>query len=320
MSHDPCELGVIGLTALGQSLAAHHASNRLRVCVADEDPAFVPQVVGEYRSQIEAGEDDDEPSPRASRCMLPSGTPEEMAARLASPRKIVVFGTYGDDAKFEQVYRRLCLVLESGDAVLRWGQEEGDDDRGIQFYNDSICRALSSQNTDVHLMEMVRLECDRTVAFEGETPEAFLVGGPRAGYSLLEPFVSPIASIGHVGNEPGAAHYARMIQRAIENGVTQALAEGSNVLARAAGYECHDVGRIMHKWNVGGGRLASYLLRISSKIFYKRDKISNKGFLVEHIADSIDLNVVDTWVTLEATKLGVPAPTVNDFYLPIKSI
>mmetsp|Transcript_24186 Transcript_24186/g.46336 ORF Transcript_24186/g.46336 Transcript_24186/m.46336 type:complete len:581 (+) Transcript_24186:428-2170(+) len=311
MSHDLCELGIVGLTTLGQSLAAHHSSNKTRVCVADEDPTFVPQVIGEYMSQMEAGEVDSERPPLASRCMLPSVNLEELVARLAFPRKIIVFGTYRDDRKFEQVWSKLCPVLEGGDMILRWGKEEGGNDRNIQFYNDSICRVLSAQNREVNLLEMVRLECDRTVVFEGENPEVFMLGGPREAYDQLEPYISPIASIGHVGNEAGCAHYAHMIQRVIENGITQSVAEGSHILSRAAGYEHQDIGRMIHKWNAGGGRLSSYLLRISSKIFYKRDKITNKGFVVEHITDSIDLSAVDTWVTLEATKLGIPAPTVN---------
>ena len=61
MSEELCELGVVGLSAVGQSLAAHHASDGVRVCVCDEDPHFVPQVVQEYRSQIaEADADDDD--------------------------------------------------------------------------------------------------------------------------------------------------------------------------------------------------------------------------------------------------------------------
>ncbi len=60
MSEELCELGVIGLSAVGQSLAAHHASDGTRVCVSDEDPSFAPQVVQEYRSQIEANAEDEE--------------------------------------------------------------------------------------------------------------------------------------------------------------------------------------------------------------------------------------------------------------------
>eukprot|EP00584_Thalassiosira_punctigera_P005866 CAMPEP_0172538026 /NCGR_PEP_ID=MMETSP1067-20121228/9512_1 /TAXON_ID=265564 ORGANISM="Thalassiosira punctigera, Strain Tpunct2005C2" /NCGR_SAMPLE_ID=MMETSP1067 /ASSEMBLY_ACC=CAM_ASM_000444 /LENGTH=589 /DNA_ID=CAMNT_0013323443 /DNA_START=102 /DNA_END=1871 /DNA_ORIENTATION=+ len=310
MSHELCELGVVGLSTIGQSLAAQHASNKTRVCVADEDPTFVPQVIDEYRIQMEAGESESDPLPRASLCMLPSDTLEQLVARLASPRKIVVFGTHADDQKFEQVWNKLSPNLESGDMVLRWGKEDGSD-LNIQFYNDSICRALQTQNLEVHLLEMVRLEADRTAIFEGETPEVFMVGGSREGYDQMEPYIRPCALVGHVGNDAGCAHYAHMIQRAIENGVAQTVAEGSHILSRAAGHEHQDIGKVMGKWNVAGGRLASYLLRISSKIFYKRDKITNKGFVIEHIVDSIDLNAVDTWVTLEATKLGIPAPTVN---------
>lgn len=313
MSHDLCELGVIGLTTIGQSLAAHHASNKTRVCVADDDPTFVPQVIDEYKTQIEAGEEDSDPLPRASRCMLPSDTMEELVARLSSPRKIIIFGTHANDQKFEDIWNKLCPVLESGDMILRWGKEE-DNDNSVQFYNDSIVRNLSKtqgQIREIHLVEMVRMERDRTVVFEGETPEVFLVGGPHEAYVQLEAYISPCATIVHAGNDAGCAHYAHMIQRVIENGVTQAIAEGSDILSKAARHEQQDIGRIMNNWNAGGGRLASYLLRITAKIYYKRDNMTKKGFVIDHILDSVDLSAVDTWVTLEATKLGIPAPTIN---------
>eukprot|EP00571_Detonula_confervacea_P006819 CAMPEP_0172315478 /NCGR_PEP_ID=MMETSP1058-20130122/25312_1 /TAXON_ID=83371 /ORGANISM="Detonula confervacea, Strain CCMP 353" /LENGTH=84 /DNA_ID=CAMNT_0013029559 /DNA_START=25 /DNA_END=275 /DNA_ORIENTATION=+ len=83
MSEELCELGIVGLTSLGQSIAAHHASVKTRVCVGDEDASFVPQVIKEYKTQSEAGEEDYEPGQkRASRCMLPSRNMEEMVARL----------------------------------------------------------------------------------------------------------------------------------------------------------------------------------------------------------------------------------------------
>jgi len=316
MSEELCELGIVGLTSLGQSIAAHHASVKTRVCVGDEDASFVPQVIKEYKTQSEAGEEDYEPGQkRASRCMLPSRNMEEMVARLTQPRKIIIFGTHGEDQKYEEMYwDKLSPILDEGDMVLRWGKEEEGNENNIQFFNDSIVGNLSKLQASprgIHLLEMVRLERDRMVAFTTDAPDSFLVGGSAEGYKQFEPYISPFAITGHVGSEAGCAHYAHMIQRAIENGMAQAFAEGSDVLRKAAGFENQDIGRTMNRWSEGGGILSSYLLRISSRIFYKRDNITKKGFVVDNIVDSVELNAVDTWVTLEATKLGIPAPTVN---------
>jgi len=311
MSHELCEIGVIGLTTLGQSLAAHHASTKTRVCVADEDPTFVPAVINEYKTQIEAGEHEDDPLPRASRCMLPSHSMDELIANVCPPRKILVFGTHRDDGKFADLWSRLAPNLEPGDMVLRWGRED-DHDKGFTFYKESIVAQLSQTQgrpREIHLLEMVRMERDRTTVFEGETPESFLVGGPRRAYEKIEPYVSPCATIVHAGDDAGCAHYAHMIQRTIENGLTQAIAEGTDILAKAARWEHQDIGRIMNNWNAG--RLSSYLVRIASKIFYKRDNVTKQGFVIEYIVDTIDLGPVDTWMTLEATKFGIPTPTIN---------
>ena len=35
------------------------------------------------------------------------------------------------------------------------------------------------------------------------------------------------------------------------------------------------------------------------------------GFVIDHIIDSMDWSVVDTWVTMESTRMGIPTPTVN---------
>jgi 6-phosphogluconate dehydrogenase len=356
MSKELCELGVIGLSTVGQSLAAHHASDGIRVCVSDEDPSFVPQVVREYKSQIEADaedaeeeeEDDEEDGDGASsddrrtrrlraaaRCMIPSGGVEEMVPMLKRPRRIVVCGTHGRDATFAgSFWDRLFPLLEEGDVVLRWGRE--DDDGGgecdpatplrgggggggdIQFYDAATLGKLSRTQArpgGIHLLEMVRLAQDRLLDATTTVQHSFLVGGgSREAYSLMEPLISSYgASIAHVGNDVGCVHYAFMIQRTIENGISQVYAEGADILRKAAGYEQQDVGRTFKNWNesVGGGGMSSYLTGISSRIYYKRDTLTKTGFVVDHIIDSIVSDPVDTWATLEATRLGVPAPTIN---------
>jgi len=240
----------------------------------------------------------------------------EFVSRLSRPRKIIVFGTHGDEHKFEDVWHKLAAVLGEGDMVWRWGNEDEEKRSDIQFYNDSTVGNLSkmeAQPKGIHLLEMVKLERDRTFTFEsrGEAPDVFMVGGPLEAYEQLEPFIAPCALIGHVGNDAACAHFAHMIQRTIENGITQAFAEGQDIFTKAAGFENQDIGRTMKKWTEEGSRLCGYLLTISHRVYYKRDGISKKGFVIDQIVDSILFNQVDTWVTLEATKLGIPAPTVN---------
>lgn len=320
MSEALCKLGVIGLTTAGQSLAAHHAAEKTRICVCDDDVTFVPQVIKEYKTQMEAGENAvggaaSAGDARASRCMLPSSNMEELVARLEQPRKIIIFGTNGDDNKFQDYWNKLSTLVEKDDMILRWGREEEGNDMNVQFYNNSIVGNLSKMQAKpkgIHLLEMIRLQRDRIVIFQGETPDVFSVGGSIDAYEQLEPYISPCASVVHVGSDASTAHYALMVQRSIENCVMQVFAEGCDMMSKAAGYENQDIGRTFNKWNEeADGKLSCHLSKSSSKIFYKRDTITKKGFVIDHILDSLDLNASDTWVTLEATKLGIPAPTVN---------
>jgi len=314
-----CELGVIGLTSIGQSLAAHHATQKRRVCVFDyDDPSFVPQVVKEYKTSIEQDEEggDDHTIP-PSRCMVPSTTIEEFAKIISTPRKIIIFGTHGEDKRFDEIWNQLRVNLTKGDMVLRWGEEEEGtmrDQNNLQFYTESVVGNLAKSQAEplgIHLLEMVKLEQDRaTIIKESDTQDTFVVGGAKDAYDELSLYLSPFASIGYVGSSPACAHYARMVQRAVEFGITQCLAEGCDLLKKAALYENQDVGRTLTKWQEGG-IITSYLVEISSKIYYKRDGITKKGHVIDHIIDSTDLNGSDTWFSLEATKLGVPAPTIN---------
>lgn len=325
-----CEIGVVGLTSTGQSLAAHHATNRRRVCVCDDDLSFVPQVINEFRSSTEdqdSNEDGNNNDIRPSRCMLPSSSVEEFVKIISIPRKIIIFGTHGDDKKFEDIWNKLRVNLTKGDMVLRWGEEETgtssvanaastatSSDNLLQFYTESIVGNLSKSQAEpqgVDLLEMVKLDQDRaTMIRDNDLQDMIVVGGAKDAYQQLNEYISPFASVGHVGSSPQCAHYARMVQRAIEFGMAQCLAEGCDLLKRAALFENQDIGRILSKWQEGG-LLTSYLVEISSKIYYKRDGISKKGHVLDHIVDSIDLNGSDTWFSLEATKLGVPAPTIN---------
>lgn len=325
-----CELGVIGLTSTGQSLAAHHATNKRRVCVYDEDLSFVPQVINEFRCSTEDQDyseenEDSNNNIRPSRCMVPSSSVEEFVKIISIPRKIIIFGTHGDDKKFEDIWNKLRANLTRGDMVLRWGEEEAgtsvantastiSSDNLLQFYTETIVGNLTKSQAEpqgIDLLEMVNLEQDRaTMIRDSDLQDTFAVGGAKDAYQQLDEYISPFASVGHVGSSPQCAHYARMVQRAIEFGMTQCLAEGCDLLKRAALFENQDVGRVLSKWQEGG-LLTSYLVEISSKIYYKRDGISKKGHVIDHIVDSIDLNGSDTWFSLEATKLGVPAPTIN---------
>ena len=194
MSEALCKLGVIGLTTAGQSLAAHHAAEKTRICVCDDDVTFVPQVIKEYKTQMEAGENAvggaaSAGDARASRCMLPSSNMEELVARLEQPRKIIIFGTNGDDNKFQDYWNKLSKLVEKDDMILRWGREEEGNDMNLQFYNNSIVGNLSKMQAKpkgIHLLEMIRLQRDRIVIFQGETTDVFSVGGNSRWHLLQE--------------------------------------------------------------------------------------------------------------------------------------
>ncbi|KAL7473447.1 hypothetical protein ACHAXS_013890 [Conticribra weissflogii] len=316
MSQKLCAIGVHGLTPTGQKFAAHHASSKIRVCISDEDPSFPDLVVNEYRNQTELDELDPHDVPmaeRASRSMIGANGWQELIQRVEYPRKIFVFGTYGDDEKFREVWDELATLLQRGDMVVRWGAEEGNNEVVYKFYTESIVENLSKEEAKdraINLFEMIRLERDRVIVEKEDITEAYLIGGPKEAYEKLKPFLKSYAAVGHVGNSAGCAHYASMVQRAIEFGVSQPYAEAAEMLRGVTNFVNQDIGRIMNNWNKGD-LLPSYILEISGKIYYKRDDLTPNGHIVNHMVDCVDLKDSDTWAAIEATKLGVPVPTLN---------
>jgi 6-phosphogluconate dehydrogenase len=355
MSIEPCDLGVIGMSAIGQSFAAHHATAGIRVVVCDTDDTdqdgsgdvaktnngaaggstFLQDIVNEYQRTAAAttttGTTND---PSAMRCMIPASSIEQLIPMLQRPRRIVICGTHGYDGKFIYLFQHcLAPLLEEGDIVLRWGREEelgfaypspdegGGGGEGVQFYENVVAGflyRLHAHPKGVHLLEMVRLRQDRITSSSDHS--SFLIGGgTKEACAFMSPYLTAFAasltsmSMSHVGNDPSCAHYAIMIQRTIENGIAQIYAEGSDILRKASGYENQDIGRTFRNWNerTTGGLLTGFLTGITSKIYYKRDVISDTGFIVDKIKDSILSEPVDTWATLEATRLNVPAPTIN---------
>lgn len=277
----------------------------------------MPQVIEEYRNQWGKNDVKDSTGTRPSMCMLASSNVEEMLACLKTPRKVIVFGTYSEDDKFEQLWNRLEPCLEKGDIVLRWGREESGNALRYHHYTESVVGNLTkgAQTKEFHLLEMIRLERCRLSAMKSDVPDAFFIGGSQDAYKLLKPLIEPLATLGWVGSSAACAHYAVMIQRAIEFGVTQSYAEGCNLLRDTAFFGNSDIGRILNNWNEKS-KLAGYLTEITSKIMYKRDKISAKensisGFVTEKILDIVDCQPSDAWVRMEATRLEIPSPTLN---------
>ena len=283
-----------------------------------DDPSFVPQVVKQFRSSVEEEDGGHPLTTRPSRCMVPSNSIEEFAQIVSTPRKIIIFGTQNDDKKFNDIWDKLRDNLTQGDMVLRWGEDEGttpsDQNNNLQFYTESIVGNLSKSQAEplgIDLVEMIKLDQDRATIFrESDIQGTFIVGGPKKAYEHFSLYILPFVSLGHAGSSAACAHYALMVQRAVEFGVAQCLSEGCDLLKRAALYENQDVGLALTKWQEGDA-ISSYLVDISSKIYYKRDGMTKKGHVIDHIVDSIDLNGSDTWFSLESTKLGVSTPTIS---------
>ena len=99
----------------------------------------------------------------------------------------------------------------------------------------------------------------------------------------------------------------KMIHNGIEYGDMQLIAEIYQILSVGAGSTPKDLSALFSKWNEG--KLSSYLIEITSKIFNKRDTTTD-GYLVDAILDAAGQKGTGKWTSQIALALGVACPTL----------
>jgi len=279
-----CEIGLVGLGAMGRNLALNLADHGFSVAVYNRTGERTREFI-----EKEAG----------GRSLWPAYSTPEFLKLLQKPRTIIILVAAGPPV--DAVIRELLPHLKPGDLLI---------DGGNSHFIDTDRRARVLARKDVHLLGM-GISGGELGARHGPS---LMPGGPRKEYDRVEPVLNEIAA--KVNGEPcvaymgtgSAGHYVKMVHNGIEYGLMQLVAETYDMLKCGLGLGSEELAEIYTGWNQG--ELNSYLLEITADIFRRRDDRTGQP-LIDLIMDVAKQKGTGKWASWDAMDLMVPTPTID---------
>jgi 6-phosphogluconate dehydrogenase len=278
-----CDIGVIGLGAMGRNLALNFASHEFAVAGYDQSEEAVNGLRGEAED----------------REVVATADPKEFVHALRSPRAILLLVPAGEAV--DSVIENLRPHLSSDDILI---------DGGNSFFEDTERRQRQLKEGGIHLLG-VGISGGAYGARHGPS---IMPGGARPAYKRVAPMLEAAAA--KVDDEPcvtylgpaGAGHFVKMIHNGIEYGVMQLIAETYHLMKQGLGLGDDALHEVYAEWNEG--ELSSYLLEITARIFTTKDEETGKP-LVDVILDVARQKGTGAWTSECAMQLQEPVPTID---------
>ena len=218
---------------------------------------------------------------------------------LKQPRKIMLLVPAGKIV--DSVIESLLPHIDRGDIII---------DGGNSFFTDTDRREESLQ--------------ERAINFFGagvsggakgaRLGPSIMPGGSKSAYSHIQPIFEAVAAkyegepcVAYLGPK-SAGNYVKMVHNGIEYGLMQLTSEIYDVLRKSGNFNNDDLYETFRKWNQG--RLQSFLVEITSKIFQKEDDVT-EGHLIDQILDKAKQKGTGKWTSQNAMDLGIPVPSID---------
>ncbi|MCI7383475.1 MAG: NADP-dependent phosphogluconate dehydrogenase [Hungatella hathewayi] len=275
--HELLDIGLIGLSVMGRSLALNMADHGFRVAGYNRSPEVTQKVMEEY------------PHPN----LTPFFSLPELVSALRKPRKIMVMIQAG--APVDAVIDQLIPLLEEGDFIM---------DGGNSYFGDTNRRAGLLKEKGLHYLGVGISGGEEGARFG----PSIMPGGSCEAYEAVGPIFQTIAAkadntpcCAYIGPD-GAGHYVKMVHNGIEYADMQLIAESYLLLKYAGGFTNRELAEIYRTWNEG--ELHSYLIGITADIFLEADDMAD-GDLIDHILDSAGQKGTGRWASIEALRQGV---------------
>lgn len=281
-----CDVGVVGLAAMGQNLALNFAEKGFRTAVFNRTSARVDECVQHAQQE---------------KLSLLSGYKDvkEFVKSLKLPRRIIILIQSGDPV--DEFLESVVPHLDAGDLLI---------DAGNEWYETTERRMTMLQSRGFRFIGM-----GVSGGAEGARyGPALLAGGAKESYALVEDMLKKVAAQSEIGpcvtlvGPGGAGNYSKMIHNGIEYGDMQLIAEAYALLQRWVGLSNAEIHKVFKKWNEG--RLNSFLIRKTVDIFVHKDNCGD-GELLDKVKDSAGSKGTGMWTVQEAAKRGIPCPTLN---------
>lgn len=279
----PYDIGIVGLSVMGRSLALNMADHGIRVAGYNRSRAVTEEVVRQHPHEN----------------LTPFYSLDELVAALTRPRRIMLMIQAG--APVDAVIRQLEPLLEQGDIIL---------DGGNSFFEDTRRRSAALAEKGIQYFG-VGISGGEEGARHGPS---IMPGGDKNAYPLIQPILEAIAATAegtpcctYIGPD-GAGHYVKMVHNGIEYADMQLIAESYLLLKYIGGFSNDALAELFSEWNKG--ELKSFLIGITADIFREADDLADGG-LVDHILDSAAQKGTGRWTSIESLRQGVDISTIT---------
>jgi len=279
------QFGMIGLGTMGRNLVLNMADHNISVCGYDRNPE-------QQKRLLEAG---------AGKPVQTAASLPEFINSLEQPRRVMMLVPAG--AITDAVIDEVSALLQPGDILI---------DGGNAHYADTNRRIEKLKDTGIHFTG-VGVSGGEDGARLGPS---LMPGGNRASYAELQPIFEKIAAIttdgpcvAFVGNG-SAGHYTKMVHNGIEYAIMQLISEVYSILKNAFGCSNDEMYAIFNDWNKG--KLQSFLVEITAKIFLQKDDVQTDQYLLDMILDKAAQKGTGIWTSESAMKLAIPTTVIDE--------
>ena len=282
----PANVGVVGLAAMGASLARNLARHGNAVAIYNRHYSRTEKLMEEYGDEG---------------AFYPAKTVKEFVDLLERPRTAIIMVKAGSAT--DAVINELAEYMEPGDIIV---------DGGNAYFKDTIRRERELRAKGLHFVGM-GVSGGEEGALLGPS---MMPGGSDESWERLKPILESIAAkatdgepcVMHVG-ENGAGHFVKMVHNGIEYADMQLIAESYDIMRRGLNMTPDEIGGVFESWNKTD--LDSYLIEITAEVLHKKDPRTGKP-LVDVIVDHAGMKGTGTWTVQTALELGVPVTGIAE--------
>lgn len=279
------DIGLIGLAVMGENLAMNMESKGFTVAVYNRKPETVDDfVAGRGKNKKFIG----------------THTLEELVEATEKPRKIMMMIKAG--APVDETIEKLIPLLDKGDIII---------DGGNSYFKDTERRTEYVESKGL-LYIGTGVSGGEEGALNGPS---MMPGGSKQAWKSVKPIFQAICAKTDDGTpccdwvgEGGAGHFVKMVHNGIEYGDMQLISEIYHFMKVILEFSAEDMHRIFEEWNKG--KLNSYLIEITSKIFTLKDEDGTP--LVEKILDCAGQKGTGKWTSIAALDEGVPLTLITE--------
>ena len=276
------EIGLIGLSVMGQNLALNIARNH-SIAVYNRTESKTENFMSDKVNgqKIKA-----------------AYKLEDLISSLQKPRKILLMIKSGKPV--DLVIDSLLPYLEKDDIIIDGGNSNfKDTDRRLKDLKKKGIRYLG-----------VGISGGEYGALHGPS---IMPGGNENAYAEVSDIMEDAAAktekgacVSYLGPR-SAGHYVKMVHNGIEYGIMEVLAELYDYMRKVLQLRPEKMGDIFAEWNQD---FDSYLVEITAKIMKKDDPKTGRK-LIDLILDKAKHKGTGKWSVQSALDLGTAIPTIN---------